>query len=245
MTLVTGGIDLAEASRARGGSQRLRAYVARPEGSGPWPAVVMAMEAFGVNDDMRSHADRIAGWGYVVVVPDLYADGGAKRCLVATMRAMQSGTGRAFVDLETARLWAVAQPWCTGRAGVIGFCMGGGFALLACDRDRYDVASANYGQVPEDLSRSCPVVGSYGEKDPSLRGAAATLRSRLASAGVAHDVVSYPDAGHAFLNEAPPGPAALSPLLRVAGFGASPQTREDAWGRIQAFFGDHLPPGPA
>mgnify|MGYP001760424027 CR=1 FL=1 len=46
---------------------------------------------------------RIAGWGYEVVVPDLYADGGARRCLVATMRSLMTGTGKALVDIETSR----------------------------------------------------------------------------------------------------------------------------------------------
>lgn len=88
---------------------------------------------------------RIAGWGYEIVVPDLYLDGGARRCLVATMRALSTGKGEALVDIETSRQWLLAQPETTEAVGIIGFCMGGGFALLTCDRDRYAVASVNYG----------------------------------------------------------------------------------------------------
>ena len=240
MSIVRGGLDLSDASRARGGSQHLRAYVARPDGPGPWPAVVLVMEAFGVNDDMRGHADRIASWGYLVVAPDLYSDGGVRRCLAATMQAMTRGEGRAVTDIETARLWATSRPETTQRTGIIGFCMGGGFALLTCDRDRYDAASANYGQVPDDLTRSCPVVGSYGGRDRMMPGAADDLRRKLTAAGVEHDVVEYADAGHSFLNDAPPSPAVLDPLLRVAGMGSGPAPREDAWRRIEEFFATHL-----
>lgn len=240
MSVVTGSLDLSAASRARGGSESLRAYVARPEGEGPWPAVVMVMEIFGVNDDMRQHAQRIAGWGYLVVVPDLYSDGGARRCLRATMQALSSGRGRAFTDIETARRWAVDRPECTGTAGIIGFCMGGGFALMTCDRERYAAASANYGQVPDDLSFACPVVGSYGGRDRQLPGAADELRERLQEAGIPHDVHEYPDAGHSFLNEGLPGPRALGPLVQVVGVGGDVADREHAWSRIEGFFAEHL-----
>ncbi|TJZ95988.1 hypothetical protein FA951_10130 [Dermacoccus nishinomiyaensis] len=67
-------VDLAQASRQQGGSERLSAHLARPAGDGPWPGDVMVMEIFGVNDDMRAHAERMASWGYVVIVPDLYSD---------------------------------------------------------------------------------------------------------------------------------------------------------------------------
>ena len=103
--VVTRTVALASLSRERGGSRRLSGYVARPAGEGPWPGVVMVMEVFDINDDMRAHAERIASWGYMVVVPDLYADGGVRRCLGATMRSLMTGRGRALVDIETGRRW--------------------------------------------------------------------------------------------------------------------------------------------
>lgn len=101
--LVRRTVDLSHSSRERGGSNQLSAYGARPAGDGPRPGVVMVMEIFGVNDDMRAHADRIAGWGYEVVVPDLYSDGGVRRCLVATMRSRMTSKGKALVDTEPGR----------------------------------------------------------------------------------------------------------------------------------------------
>lgn len=244
MDVQTSTVDLSDPSRARGGSQNLSAYVARPRGEGPWSSVVLVMEIFGVNDDMRAHAERIAGWGYVVVVPDLYSDGGARRCLAATMRAMASGQGRAITDIETARQWVRAHEDTTDAVGIIGFCMGGGFALLTCDRERYDVASVNYGRVPEDLTRACPVVGSFGARDRQNPGAAVKLRTRLDQASVEYDIREYAASGHAFLNAQTPGPRALAPLWHVAGFGGPAVDAADAWARIERYFADHLQAAP-
>ncbi|WP_445286237.1 dienelactone hydrolase family protein, partial [Arthrobacter sp. Hiyo1] len=125
---------------------------------------------------------------------------GARRCLVATMRSLGSGTGRAFTDVSTARSWLRNDARCTGKVGVIGFCMGGAFALLAA-HDDFDAASVNYGQLPRNLEQAlegaCPVVGNYGGKDRTLPGAAAKLEAALTSLGIEHDVKEFPTAGHA------------------------------------------------
>lgn len=240
--IVTETLDLSDLSRVQGGSRRLSAYVARPAGDGPWPGVVMVMEIFGVNDGMRAHAERIAGWGYVVIVPDLYSDGGARRCLAATMRSLMTGRGKALADIEASRLWLLDRPDTTDAVGIIGFCMGGGFALLTCDRERYAVASVNYGQVPDDLSGACPVVASYGARDLQNRGAAEKLKTKLDAAAVDYDIREYATAGHAFLNDSMPGPSALAPLWHVAGFGGTRSDADDAWRRTEEYFAAHLTP---
>ncbi|MEV6866122.1 dienelactone hydrolase family protein [Streptosporangium subroseum] len=236
-------IDLTDISARSGGSQPLRGYLAKPSGDGPWPGVVMIHEAFGLNDVMLRQADRLAEAGYLTLAVDLFSAGGARRCLIATMRAMQSGEGRAFADIEAARSRLAASPECTGRIGVIGFCMGGGFALLSAGRG-FDAASANYGMLPRDLDAAladaCPVVASYGGRDRPLRNAASKLEDALTKAGVVHDVKEYPSAGHAFLNDSESGPRLLRPLMRVAGAGPEPVAAADAWRRIEAFFTEHL-----
>lgn len=235
-------VDLS-GSAVPGISPSLSGYLAVPDGPGPWPAVVVIFEAFGLDDAMRRHADRLAGMGYLALIPDLYAEGGARRCLRTTFRALSSGDGRPFADIEAARQWLVARPDCTGSVGCIGFCMGGGFAILLAKRG-FDASSVNYGMLPENLDATldgaCPVVASYGAKDRMLREAPATLEAALQRAGVAHDVKQYPDAGHSFLNDLWNGPVVIRPLLRLSGAGPEPESATDAWRRIGAFFDTHL-----
>ena len=210
-----------------------------PVGDGPWPGVVVLHESFGLNDDIRQQADRLAAAGYVALAPDLI---GPWRCLLATFRALSAGRGKAFDNIDATRRALAAREDCTGRVGVIGFCMGGGFAL-ACAGRGFDAAAPNYAHLPSDLDGAlrgaCPVVASYGAKDRMMpRDTAGKLESALARAGVEHDVREYPDAGHSFLNRHDLGPGGA--LLRVAGIGYHEPSAEDAWGRILRFFQTHL-----
>jgi carboxymethylenebutenolidase len=127
---------------------------------------------------------------------------------------------------------------------VIGFCMGGGFALVLAGRPGWDAVAANYGALPQDLSAldgACPVVASYGGRDRYLRGAASTLEMALTERGVDHDVKEYPDAGHAFLNRADHSPWYFAPMTRlVMHVGPAPAASDDAWARIEAFLRRHL-----
>jgi carboxymethylenebutenolidase len=236
-------LDLSDLAITRGGSRNLHGYLVKPAAAEPWPGMVMIHEAFGLDAVMRRQAERLATAGYLTLAVDLFSAGGPVRCLVSTMRALMTGHGRAFADIEAARDWLVNSPQCTGRTGVIGFCMGGGFALLTAGSG-FEVASVNYGQLPRDLdaavAAACPVVASYGGRDRTLRNAAPRLEEALTRAGIVHDVKEYPTAGHAFLNDAETGPRVLRPLLRVAGMGPEPAAATDAWRRIEDFFAHHL-----
>jgi carboxymethylenebutenolidase len=220
----------------------LPTYIAKPPvGDGPWPGVVVLHEAFGLTDDIREQATRLAAAGYLAVAPDLYRGRGMRRCLLATFKALRAERGRPFDDIDAVRRELAEREDCTGKVGVIGFCMGGGFALLTAARG-FDASAPNYSPLPRDLdaalSGACPIVASFGARDLELRGAAPKVKAALERAGVEHDVKEYPDAGHSFFNRHNTG--VFRPVLRVAGVGFHQPSAEDAWGRILRFFATHL-----
>lgn len=221
----------------------LPGHLALPSGAGPWPGVVVIHEAFGFTEDIRRIADRLAEHGYLALAPNFFSRcGSTLACVRAAFREMMAGTGQTFDDIDAARGWLAGRADCTGRVGVIGFCMGGGFALLAAPRLRFGAASVNYGRVPDDAERmlagACPIVASYGGRDRGLRGHAERLDRALRANGIERDVKTYPDAGHSFLNR---NRGALAFVFsKVFGAGYHSPSAEDAWRRILAFFDAHL-----
>lgn len=237
-------VDLSTHSAATGGSPHLRGYAVRPPGDERLPGVVVIHEIFGPDDVNKRSADRMAALGYSVILPDLFTEGGPRKCLKATFQALRSGHGRAFQDIAAARQWLIDREDATGDVGIIGFCMGGGFALMCAAPSRgFQVSSVNYGQLPptpEVLQGACPVVASYGARDRGNEEVPAKLEYHLTRLGVPHDVKQYPNAGHAFLNDDDIGPWWLQPLFRLGHAGPEPESAADAWRRIDAFFGEHL-----
>jgi carboxymethylenebutenolidase len=218
-----------------------RGYLAVPTGTGPWPGVVVIHEAFGLNADIRAHADRLAAEGYLALAPDLYRGESWLRCVRGAFRQLHAGSGPAFDALNAARELLAARVDSTGQTGVIGFCLGGAFALLCAPRGGFSAAAVNYGEVPQDAERvlagSCPVVASYGARD--LMGSAhpQRLEAALTALDVPHDVKVYPKAGHSFMSPKPP---LLAPVTALARLDYKPEAADDAWRRILAFFGTYL-----
>jgi len=198
-------------------------------------------EAFGLNADIRGHADRLAALGYLALAPDLLDGKLWVRCIRSMIRQVRAGSGPAFDVLDACRSWLADRLDCTGKTGVIGFCIGGGFALLCAPRDGYSAAAVNYGEVPADaedvLTGSCPVVASYGGRDLMGTSHPRRLEASLTALGVPHDVKVYPEAGHSFMS---PKPAAAKPLTALARLQYDKAAAEDAWQRIFAFFGTYL-----
>lgn len=221
-------------------------YLATPAGPRPWPGVVVISDALGMTTDLRRQADWLAEEGFLAAAPDLYYWGGRIRCMFATMQQLPKRRGPVFVDFESVRRLLAEDPNCTRRIGVIGFCLGGGFAMLLAGTGEYSASSVNYGGVPDDaltyLSEACPVVASYGARDGTLKEAPERLEAALEANDVPHDVKIYPDAGHSFLNDHPSDEMPLWALItgKFAASGYHEPSARDARQRIVAFFQQHL-----
>jgi carboxymethylenebutenolidase len=224
-----------------------RGYLAVPsagragQAPGPWHGVVVIHEAFGLTDDIRKKADQLAEHGYLALAPDLFDGRSWLRCVRGAIRQLRAGSGPAFTALEAARSFLAARDDCTGRTGVIGFCLGGGFALLCAPRNGFAVASVNYGEVPKDaetvLRGACPIVASYGGRDPMGTSHPERLQRALTVLEIPHDVQVYPGSGHRFMTESSGAGAVLA---RFAKMSYQEADAADAWRRIYGFFGEHL-----
>jgi carboxymethylenebutenolidase len=215
-----------------------------PSGAGPWPGVVVIHDAFGYGRDKQSTNDRIARAGYLALTPNLYSRGGRIRCISRVMRELTTQRGRALDDILAARDHLKALPECSGHVGIAGFCMGGQFALVMSPKG-FGASAPFYGTpLPRNLDKTldgaCPIVASFGGRDPLGKGAPEQLSEAAASKNITADVKVYPSAGHSFANELP-----AQPLLRIAGFGYNQAANDDAWRRVFAFFGEHLGAGAA
>lgn len=210
-----------------------------PAGTGPWPGVVVIHDLIGYGPDKQATNDRIARAGYLAVTPNLYARGGRIRCISRVMRELMTQRGRALDDILATRDHLLATPECSGRVGIAGFCMGGQYALVMSPRG-FGASAPFYGtplprHLSETLDGACPIVASFGGRDPLGRGAPERLREVTARNNITADIKVYPGVGHSFANDLPG-----QPLARIAGFGYDHAATEDAWDRVFAFFGEHL-----
>ncbi|WP_369804252.1 dienelactone hydrolase family protein [Mycobacterium sp. GA-2829] len=210
-----------------------------PDGDGPFPGIVVVHDAVGYGPDNEATAARIAAAGFVSLTPNLFSRGGRVRCMTRVFREAVQQRGRAFDDVLAARDHLLGLPQCSGAVGVAGFCMGGQFALLL-GAGNFGASAPFYGtplpkNIADSLDASCPVVASFGRRDPLGPGAGPKLQEMLTAKGVPSDVKVYPDVGHSFANQLP-----IQPFLRIAQFGYHAEATEDAWRRVFAFFTTHL-----
>jgi carboxymethylenebutenolidase len=207
----------------------------------PRPGLLMIYEALGMNEEMAKVARDLAAEGWTVLIPDLLARGAKPICIARCLRTLLSGAGAPLDDLEAARRHLVGLPGVDPeRIGAIGFCMGGGFALLLAMTGDYRASAPFYGVAPQQMRNSCPVVASYGGADRTLKKDPARLTDNLEKLGVPHDVKVYPQAGHSFYSRAP------GRLLEMVGpytpfrLGYHEPSAQDAHRRMVAFFHEHL-----
>jgi carboxymethylenebutenolidase len=193
---------------SRGGE--LKGVLALPDPSTPepLPGVIVLHEIFGEQPEILRVADRFAEHGYGALAPDLFSSGIRLACLTRAMVEMsRGGQGTICRAIEDSRSWLAARPEIDEqRLAVIGFCMGGGFALAFAATAPAGVraAAVNYGAVPpkaQSLAGSCPIVASYGGRDRIMGSGAKRLRGHLERLGIEHDVKVYEQAGHSFMTD--------------------------------------------
>lgn len=230
------------------------AGVAKPPGTAPGarsPAVIVVHEIMGLNDDIRRIASRFADNGYVALAPDLVGAGWPPLCIARFFQGIgKAGTGRPYREMRGFHDWLARQPGVDpDRVGMAGFCAGGGFVLLYAARGerKLQAIAPFYGDLPADESiipEICPTVASFGGRDGFFGRNGPKLEAALAAAGIPHDVKTYPDAGHSFMNRHSGLMATIGPRTPMRARFDEPAS-EDAWGRVLAFFGEHLGPTPA
>lgn len=211
------------------------------------PGVVLLPDVHGVSALYRSLGSRLAEAGFPCLVLDLYRREGAPELSdPAEVFAWIAGLPdeRVLGDVAAALAYVDAQVTTPpGGTGLLGFCLGGQYSLMAACRQpkpsacvsfygmlRYDRTSANKPTSPLDMTPSlgCPLLGLFGEDDALIPSSdVEELRRRLSANGKDFDCVTYPGAGHAFLNEARPE-------------SFRPEAAADAWERAIDFFGRHL-----
>ncbi|MCA9587945.1 MAG: dienelactone hydrolase family protein [Myxococcales bacterium] len=226
-------------------------FVATPAGSGPWPGVVVVHDALGMTPDLEAQAMWLAEAGFVAAAPDLFHDGGHLRCLFRTMREMtRPDGGPARRALLGVRDWLLRRADSNGAVGIIGFCLGGGFAFALASGHDFSASAPSYGAMTEQgwasLADACPIVASYGADDPTLAGDAARLERVLTELEIPHDVREYPGVGHGFMNDHGREDVGLlfRVLIRLSHTKYDEAATADARRRIVAFFGEHLRGAP-
>lgn len=215
----------------------LNGYLAEPKAGKNAPGVVVIQEWWGLNDQIRGVADKLAGAGYRALVPDLYRG----RSALEAKEAEHLMNGLNFADAAGQDVrGAVQYLKSTGskKAGVTGFCMGGALTLLAAvNAPEADAAVAWYGFPPleyVDASKiKAPLMGHWATQDQFFPiGKVDELEKKLRAANVKFEFHRY-DAKHAFANETADSKG-LPPLKH------DPKAAEQAWQRTLDFFAKNL-----
>jgi carboxymethylenebutenolidase len=218
---------------------QLKAFVVHQQGGGPRPAVIVIQEWWGLDDHIRDVARRFAQEGYFAVAPDLYSRQGHKvtkdpNVAGELMSKLDKADG--IDDLLSTVAWIKTQKEAdAARIGVIGFCMGGSYALLlACVSPDIKAAAPFYGEVPPDeqlRNLHCPVFYAYGENDGWItREDVDRLAAALKKFNKHGEVKTYKGCSHGFFNDTRKDVYA-------------PAEARDAWQKSLALFKQNLAAG--
>jgi carboxymethylenebutenolidase len=219
----------------KSGSENASGLLVTPEGKGPFPAVVVIQEWWGLNDWVKEQARALAKEGYLTLAIDLYRGKVTANPDEAHQLMMGLPPDRALRDLRAGFAFLQARPDAKkDRIGSIGWCMGGRYSLaLAVEEPTLAAAVAYYGAPPTDDAAiakiQAPVLGNFGAEDkgPSPDQVKA-FEAAMKKAGKSVDIKVYEGAPHAFANVNNPWG------------GYREAAAKDAWARSLAFFAKHL-----
>ena len=230
-----------------GGGDTIHAYIARPDGPGPYPGVVLTHHPPGWDEFYREFARRFAEHGFIAVVPDLFERvGHGTPEEVATQARAEGGISddSMVADAEAALNWIKAQPTSNGKVGVIGSCGGGRWAVLAASRvPAFNAAVDLWGGVvtpPDRLTPKQPVavidltpqlqaplLGIFGNEDTGPSPAQVDQHeAMLKEHGKTYQFHRYDGAGHGFMYHHD---------MRYR-----QQQAMDAWGKVVDWFNQYL-----
>ena len=191
----------------KSGDETVSGMLYVPAGNGPFPALIVIHEWWGLNDWVKEQAAKLAEQGYVALAIDLYRGkvGDTPEVAHELMRGLPED--RAKRDLMAAFDFLATNPRVKkGRIGAIGWCMGGGYALdAAIAEPGLAAAVINYGRLatdPEILRKiRAPILGSFGGQDKGITPEdVKKFQAAMESIGKKVEIKIYPDAGHAFEN---------------------------------------------
>lgn len=209
-------------------------FLARPEGDGPFPGVIVVQEWWGLDDHIKDVAQRYAREGFAALAPDLYHGKVTSEPSEAQKLMMALDMNNAVKELVKATEYLASQPYTQGRGiGAIGFCMGGGLALtLACESPHIKAAAPFYGVNPSPIDKvqniQGPVFAVYAEHDEFAgRAVRQALEEALTKHGKRHEIKVYPSTQHAFFNDTRPDVY-------------NAEAAQDAWNRALALFRENL-----
>ncbi len=206
-------------------------YLAKPEGAGPFPGVIVIMEWWGLEPHIKDVAERFAREGHYAVAPDIYHGQLTDDPQEAMTLVRSLDRDLAVKEIDAAIRHTKSQAVSNGKVGVIGYCMGGGLALLtAVHSNDVDAVNPYYGGNPDPIDLveriQCPILGLYAAHDEANRPSVPAMEAALRRHGKEFECIVYPDAPHAFFND-------RRPSYRE-------EASRDAWQRTLAFFRQHL-----
>ena len=227
------GLETSAVSYPGPDGQSLSGYLARPQGDGVYPALLVIQEWWGLNDNIRDIANRFAAEGYVALAPDLYNGVSTSEPNEARKLVMELDMAAAVEEIGSAADYLLEQSFVAGDGvGIVGFCMGGRLALMATlALDNLAAAIPFYGSplTPAEAAQvTTPILGLYGEADGGIAVAdVRAMEAALTEAGTPVEIVVYPGAQHAFFND-----------MRAESYNG--EASADAWQRTLAWLATYV-----